>query len=254
MATDKKAPIADPAALLEGACARNTPLELFRRVGDASLPVARARMLDIDGELIYLEEPQTIGMDVRINAGDPLTAFFSRSEALLCFHTTVKSRSCPVRLNARKVVQGMTIRRPANVKPGQRREYFRTSLATQDPIPVRMHEASSQEPATCPIGALRYEGRLVDGSGSGLGVRIDGENCSKFKRFRLFFVTFCVPGTEHRLDTLCEVRQARPILDGHAVRIGMFIHPWPTQRHLTRQIQPFLRYLVEVQRRVRRSA
>ena len=233
---------------LEAACARNTPLELHSLAQDRTIPAARARMIELDDEHLYLEKPQIIGRNVRLSAGQEFMAFFSYNDILFEFRCKVVESRATVRLNRRKLVEGLVITRPADVKPGQRRQFYRTSVVAREPVPARLQPAPEGEHPEPDETATWSDAAIVDASAGGFGVRIDDANYSRFRVYQNYFVRFTVPDSGREIVTLCELRQVRPILDGQATRLGMLLLPWPSQSRLSWQLQPLLAYLTNIQR------
>lgn len=249
----KQSGTVDPKALLTSGCERNIPVEIHKHTGNAAVPVARARMMCLDDERIYLDEPQTIGQPVKMGKNTAVDAYFSINHTLFTFSTTVASMRCKVRLNESKVLIGMALNLPSDIHQGQRRSRYRTSLAMQSPIKVTMHAASS-DLNSAPIDADRYEGRLVDGSEGGLGVLLDFDRPRKFKMYDKWIVRFHLPG-ESELTTLgCEVRQSRTIRDGETMKVGLMAKPWPTDRAMREQLLPLSRHLTAIERQLRQKA
>ena len=243
----------NPAALLTSGCERNIPVEIHKHTGDTAVPVARARMMCLDSERIYLDEPQTIGKQVRMGKNTPVDAYFSFGSRLFTFTTTVASMHCKVRLNERKMLVGMALNRPGEITEGQRRSRFRTSLALHTPIPMTMHQASDDLNSS-PINAAKFEGRIVDGSDSGLGVLLDFDRPRKFKIYGRWFVRFLIPGASEMTEIACELRQARTIREGELMKIGLLTLPWPNVRALREQMLPLTRHLTGIERELRRRA
>jgi len=241
----------DAQTVLENACARNASVELHRRVGEIVHPVARARLLGMNTDTMFLEAPQTIGREVNLIADERLECYFLLSEIIYSFVAKVKHTHCNLRLNRRKVVDGMTITRPSTVQEGQRREFYRTSLAAQPPITAHLHETTPGAPEETPIGASRFTGRLLDASAGGFGLNVDCPP-GRFKVFHPYFLQFEIPERGLRMDLLTELRQARPIHDGMSSRLGLMCVPWPHRRAFESQVQRLTRYLTEVQRQQRR--
>jgi c-di-GMP-binding flagellar brake protein YcgR len=233
---------------LEAACARNVPLELHSVSQDRTIPAARARMIDLDDRHVYLEKPQIIGRNVRLSAGQRFAAYFSYNDVIFEFRCQVVETRAAVRLNRRKLVEGLVITRPSEVSPGQRRQFFRTTVAAREPIPARIQPAPDGERPEPDEHAPWLEARLVDASAGGFGLRVDDPNYSRFRVFHNYFVRFGVPESGREIVTLCELRQVRPIQDGAATRLGMLLLPWPTQARLNSQLQPLLAYLTKLQR------
>jgi len=243
----------DPAVLLASGCERNIPVEIHKHTGSAAVPVARARMMCIDGERLYLDEPHTIGKPVKMGKNTSVDAFFSINNTLFTFSTTVASMHCKVRLNESKVLVGMALNLPREIHQGQRRSRFRTSLAMQTPIKVTMHQASS-DLNSAPIDAVRYEGRLVDGSEGGLGVLLEFDRPRKFKIYDKWIVRFQLPDLDEPTTLGCELRQTRTIRDGETMKIGLMAMPWPTDRTMREQLLPLSRHLTSIERHLRQKA
>ncbi|MCB9847402.1 MAG: hypothetical protein H6814_03195 [Phycisphaeraceae bacterium] len=241
------------ADLLRWGCERNTPLEIHKHTGDVAIPVARARMMCTDGERLYLDEPQTIGQPVKMGKGTAVDCFFSIGHELFMFTATVASMHCKVRLNEQKTLVGMAINLPAEIRQGQRRSRYRTSLALQTPISVTMHEAS-KDLNSSPVGAARFEGRIVDASDTGLGVLLEFDRPSKFRIFGRWFLRFQIPGESEPTTLGCELRQCRTIREGESMKIGLLAMPWPTERALREQMLPMQRYLTSVERSLLKRA
>ncbi len=249
-AKKSKLDLKDPAALLASGCERNIPVEIHKHTGSAAVPVARARMMCIDGERLYLDEPQTIGKPVQMGKNTAVDAFFSINNMLFTFTTTVASMKCKVRLNETKMLIGMALNLPKVIDQGQRRSRFRTSLAMQAPIKVTLHQAS-MDLNSAPIEAERYEGRLVDGSEGGLGVLLDFDRPRKFKMYDKWIVQFHLPSEPDLTVLGCELRQARTIREGETMKIGLMAMPWPTMRSMREQLLPLSRHLTAIERQLR---
>jgi len=246
--------VADPAALLRTACERSCVLELHRQENHATTPAARARLLGFSksGNLL-LDRPQIIGRRVPLSSGQTVDAFFQIDDDLYTFSAAVVRMDVPVRLNDEKRVFGAEIEAPSVIKLGQRRAAFRTSLALQDPVPVRLHRTSAEDPHQTPVSAHRFSGVITDGSHTGLGVRIEGAPYTRFALYDHYFLSFTLPGESRETVLLVELRQTREIKSGEAAKLGFLILPWPTQRAADLATQPLQRFLMDVQRRTRRA-
>lgn len=237
------------AEILAAGCERNARVEIHKHTGDATIPVARARMMCMDEERLYLDEPQTIGKQVEMGKGTAVDAFFSLGDGLFTFSTTVASMNCRVRLNGAKTLIGMALDIPRTIKQGQRRSRYRTSLAMQTPIKVSMHQASS-DLGSSPIDADRVEGRLVDASEGGFGVMLDFDRPLKYKLYEKWVVQFHIPGEPDLTLLGCELRQIRTIREGESMKLGLLALPWPDQRAMRSQMLPLTKYLTSVERRL----
>lgn len=234
---------------LKEACARNVPLELHSVSYDRSVPAARARMIDLDDDFIYLEKPQIIGRNVRLHQAQLFEAFFNYNDVLFTFTTHVADPSTAVRLNQKKVVEGLILERPPQVKPGQRRQFYRTSLAAiPEPISALLQETDDEMDDLEPDDGRTWQAAaVVDASAGGFGVRIDDGNYLRYKIYHNYFLKMVLPdGSE--ITVLCELRQVRSLLNGQATKLGLLLLPWPTQAKLNWHIQPLLSYLTQMQR------
>lgn len=254
MTTGLEQPAPDPTlALLQEACDRNLQIELHRRTAFGATPTARGRMLRLEDGKLYLDRPQTIGRPFMMSVGQACRAYFSLHETIYMFETRVAEADCRVRLNVEKSTIGMALEAPESIRPGQRREFFRTSLALQGEIAVQMHEAGvGDDPAECPVDARRLAGKMTDASGGGVGVVIEGRP-AKLRAYDPWFVGFRLPGSDDQLVFLAELRQIRGIRDDQDTRLGLMFLIWPNQRVATRTMDLLLRYLSMVQRASRKA-
>ncbi len=241
-----KAP--DPDALLQDACRRSAVVEFHRQDGRVAEPAARARMIAVTDDALYVDEPQIIGQDAKFSWGKHLDAYFQEGDNIFTFVAKVENTKCKLKLNATKVVTGMKLARPKTLELGQRRQHYRTSLALQEPIPVAIHRTDRDDPTSTPVTAHHFDGQLLDGSGGGVGVRVDVDTAGRFDIFDRYFVSFTVPGEDAPLLLLCELRQAREIRSGRSVKLGLQVLDWPSARRAELAMRPFTQYLTAVQR------
>lgn len=236
---------------LEEACARNVPLELHSISYDRAIPAARARMIELDDDYIYLEKPQIIGRNIRLHKSQLFEAFFNFNDVLFTFKTHVADAAAVVRLNRQKIVEGLVLERPPSIQPGQRRQFYRTSLASiPEPICAALQEACDfgEEEPHPDDGNPWMPASIVDASAGGFGVRIDDSNYSRYKIYHNYFLRMTLPDGHTDITVLCELRQVRSLLNGEATKLGLLLLPWPTQAKLNWHIQPLLSYLTELQR------
>lgn len=244
--------IVDESALLMQGCERNVPLELHRVDTIVTHPVARGRMLEMTDDRIFIENPQTIGRSVTIGVGNSYVAYFELGETILSFKTYVLESGCAVRLNDHKLSVGLAISRPQSVQPGQRRQAFRTSLATYDPIVASIHDAPIGMYEQAPTNARRFRARVIDGSAGGLCVLAE-QLCARLNLYDEYFISFNLPAGGPLFCARTELRHVRPVRDGEAQRLGLMFLPWPDQARFNRSLEPFTRYLNSIQRNLRRT-
>jgi c-di-GMP-binding flagellar brake protein YcgR len=241
--------------ILQEACERNVPVELHYRNRQDEFTLARTRLLAMDEQQLYLDEPQAIGEATVHMPGQILDVYLSLYGTLYTCRVQVISSNCIVALNEQKRVTGMSVTRPAIVKPGQRRAYYRVSLAALDPVKVRMHRTGDIDPNLCPVDATRIQGHLVDLSLGGGSVRIDGMSYTSFGFGKEWFLNFTIPDWIDDARLLTTVRHVRSIVDGTAVRLGLQFSVWPDEHQYRLSLQALQKFLAAMQRRqLRRSA
>lgn len=249
--TGKSRAVHEDGGVLGQACARNVPVELHRRGPDGLQPVMRARLIALDEANLYLDSPQTIGLNARVESGEQLVAYFDLGEDMFTFDTTVVHAHCSIRLNSDMTVPGLSVTRPAKVLAGQRRSFYRRSVAGDGTISVCVHATDAARPDVCPLDAMRLEGKLVDASEGGFGVNIPDDPTRPVKLWDQLFVRFSLPGGQADTLLLCEVRQVRPLPRVGQVRLGLMALPWPDHRYLNLTTRPLTKYLMDVERRGR---
>ncbi len=237
--------------MLELACARNVPVELHRRGAEGLQPVMRARLIALDEQQLYLDSPQTIGLAQTLTAGEMLVGYFDIGEEMYTFEAAVAHAACHVRLNSEMTVPGLSLTRPARVVTGQRRSFYRRSVAGEGAISVCVHVTDGQRPDVCPLNARRLAGTLVDASEGGFGVNIADDPSQPVKQWDQVFVRFTLPGSTIETVLLCQVRQVRALPRVKQVRLGLMALPWPDHRYLNLTTRPLTKYLMDVERRSR---
>ena len=241
------------AEILDAACARNLPLELHHRAADDQIMVARTRVLDVDDESIYLDLPQRSGGTFSPVRGQAVTAYMRVNGRRLVFHAHVTRARCHVRLNDQTRVAGFSISRPTKVEEAQRREDFRITVASIDPIEVRLHEVTDADTTKCLLDAKRFEGSLVDISGGGVCVRVDAGQRREFHTQERHFIDFVLPENAGEIVMLTELCHAQQILNAEATRIGLQFLPW-TPQFTKPQVQRIARFCAYLQRRIAQRA
>ena len=240
------------AEIMQEAADRNVRVEFHRSTRVIVLPVASGRLIDIEEESLLLDDPQIIGRDTKLEKGSTYDCFFKLNEAMYRFSAPIEGTGELVQLNKRRTITGIRISYPSVLGSGQRRQTFRTSLATDVPIPIKVHTTCNTAPEATPIDAMHDTGVLVDASSSGLGIRIDRPlRAGEIGDWSKLFVGFKIPGEIEYTRLLTEIRQVRRVLDNRATRLGVMVLPWPTSGAVSRATAPLDRYLTQVQRRIR---
>jgi c-di-GMP-binding flagellar brake protein YcgR len=239
----------DTLTLLKQACDRNAQLELHRHAGSGELLVARARMLDFDDQLIYLDSPHSIGKEIHFLCGHPVSAHTILAGKMYAFDSHVADSSCVVQLNKRRRIVGMSIARPTSVWVAQRREDYRVSVVSLDPIPVRVHEISPDCRDAAPIEAVRFGGCLMNISLGGVRVRLSTLPGTKFVIGHPYYLAFQLPTMMDEIMFLCELRHYRPLHDGEETAVGLQFMVWPSRSELQKRLQFLHAFCFEMQRR-----
>jgi len=120
--------------ILEYAALRNAPLSVSKPELIGKEPMPRGRFLVPEGGAIIIENLQVPGRSVDIAVGDTLEAFFQHDGHLFSFRTRVLEMDAPVQLNGTVMVRGMKIAAPRKIDSGNRRQIYRQSFASVNPL------------------------------------------------------------------------------------------------------------------------
>lgn len=243
-----------PRQILDAACERNVAIEIHHRNRQDELTVSRSRLLVIQGDTLYVDQPQAIGGQAHYTTAQPLDVYFSADDTLHHFSTQVLQSGVVVSLNASRRVVGMALMTPKSVNAGQRRQNFRIGLASADEIAVDLHTASASDPNACPIDARHFSAKLVDLSLGGAAVRVRHAVYSSFHVGECFFMSFYLPGEPAEVRCLAQVRQTRDILDGAATRLGVHFLRWPTAAAMRQHSLTLQRFITRMQRAMLKRA
>ncbi len=102
---------------------------------DGSHLLWRVRLLSVTDDEIVVEEPCTLGQQIRLQDGVQLVAIYAIGQNRWMF-TTTKFGSSSFALNDRRQTPAMRLRAPDDVQRCQRRNYYR--VATMSVIPPRV--------------------------------------------------------------------------------------------------------------------
>jgi len=211
--------------LLGEVCARNTPAELHLQSGEADLVTAKVRLLRVDAKQVYVDQPQSPGKQIQVQAGQPVIVYFLVGSTRYTFRTRVVRTHCSIELNARQRVAGMTLAIPEKIREQQRRADFRLSLAGQSRTVASMHRMEAQQPDRCPVDARRFSARLVNVSAGGIGVLIDSSELRDAQAGDVFCVSFSL-SEEEEFCMLAELRHCRRSHDKLLTAAGLIFLPW----------------------------
>jgi c-di-GMP-binding flagellar brake protein YcgR len=236
--------------VIADAVQRDHRLELHYVADSGEIAVGHTRMIGCDGDTITVAAPRGVGREVRFLEDMQCDAFLFLDQSMYRFKTTVLSCACRARLNKDVVVTGILLARPTQVMAGQRRANFRAALVSDDPVPVELRETDGEPggPRFSPLGGTTICGRLVDISEGGLGVCVDTAQYSRFRIGMQFFARTRLPDVQSELFALVELRQARPIVDGTASKLGFMFRAWPDQRIFRTSLDPIRRLVFQLER------
>jgi len=249
VSTDATVNVLNLAQVLQDAAARNLTLELHTYHGaNRKLQVAKTRVLGLNDQHLIIAYPQSSGIGPTWDQDQPVEAFLQVNATFFTFKTQVRRVTCQVKLNEKKRIKGMLLARPTHWREGQRRETYRMSLASVEPIEVRLHNMLTLEPATCSLNTHRIIGRLVNASANSLGILLESTRLSDFRIGRSFATSFVLPNTEHELLLMAELRNVRRVRNDEALILGFLLILWPNALDFHKNQQPLARFLNNLQR------
>ena len=125
--------------LLNEAVDRNTSIGVVHLGQSGHDPLAQGRLLEWREDVLVIEELQIIGRDVVLKVGDRIEGYLSYGGTMMTFEAKVLEVEMPRRLNSDRIVRALHISPPANLREGDRRSAYRSSLSgfKQD-IPARI--------------------------------------------------------------------------------------------------------------------
>ncbi len=233
---------------LESACARNVSVELHQSGADDEVLVAFSRLLDLDVRNVYLDKPKSRGTPLAFGQGKVVDVHLSLAGDRYVFRARVTQPVCTVKLNASTRVRGMSLSRPTVLDDGQRREDFRVSLASIDPVDVHFHTFDTGNVNRCQVDAERFRGQLIDLSRGGISVRVAVEDRATLRVDEQFFVHCRFPDDVGEITMLAQVAHVRSIVHGEAVRAGLRFLPW-CQSFTAPHHETIARFSIDQQRR-----
>lgn len=237
----------DDAALLKDACERNRQLELHYETTGGEFVSAHTRVLGVDGDHLFLEEPQNIGKKVNFRRGQVVDAYLKLHDKLYRFQTRVLEFNRPIKLNRHQTVSGLVVSRPLELKEGQRRNHYRIGTVGVDQVlPVTLHGCSPG--GTTGLQAEVWQGQLVDLSQGGARVLLDGRAYLRFRVGTLLFMGFRLPEHEQEFLFQAETRYITEVLQGEATRVGLKFLPYPNQAGFRKMTQRLSRFIAQQQR------
>lgn len=122
--------LAQAAAALRAAVDRNASAKFVRTDRAETDPMSSSRLLKWDEQGVFIEPFEMMGKRVRLNTGHRVSVFVAIEQKVIGFEATVIGPCEPVRLNDETNVEAVRLGPPSNLDFSDRRNSFRTNLAT----------------------------------------------------------------------------------------------------------------------------
>lgn len=240
--------------LLEEASARNRTVELHTFEAGDQLMTARARVLGVEDQHIRLDMPLDAGKHIAFSPGCILDVYLALGDVLYTFRSQLVESGCPIRLNDGTIVEGIRVTRPSAIKPGQRRQDYRVSMASINPITAHIHSVSADDPSAAPCDAQRAHGWLANLSTGGCGLILEAPFGQEMTSGHPMFVGFRLPIEGPPFIFQAELCQVISVMNGRGTRLGLRFLCWPDQMRYGQAMRPIERFLADMQRAEARRA
>jgi len=177
--------------------------------------VWRVRLLDYDDNTLVLEHPGAMGLSFQIDQGTPLIGILSVGQNRWMFHT--QTLKCVTEKNRQGVFKKLLVEMPKKVERCMRRNFDRTSSARVNlPVvnawPLLNHASAGPveianrmmieqlreqgsitkeafDPQMLPEVGPRFDAKLANIGGGGVGLVVDKENRSCLDSVHLFWLS-----------------------------------------------------------------
>jgi len=216
-----------PLEIIREACARNASVELHFYGHAGVFCRVRVRLLDVgaDGSLL-LDRPEQAGQTIPIPYRQKLTGFFLLQGRRYQFVTRLNNARVLVPINERQRVPGIALDPPQQLEEQQRRRDYRVTIPLSEVVLVELVGMDPAVPDACPIGARRYEARLLDISAGGMSLLGERRAFRTLAAESFCYATLRLPASERTLNLLLEVRHAVDLWELRQRRIGCAIVAW----------------------------
>ena len=238
-------------ALLDEACARNTTLELHYEGPNAGLIVGRTRALELCTDVILADVPVYKQGEGPIPVHRSISVHLTLNKTQYSFRSAIKTFGVRVRLNDRKDVFGIALRRPNTVTQLQRRAHYRMSLAASDPVSVDMARCCPDVPEACPIDGRVGTSSMVNLSTRGVALLIARRVLRNVKPGDRFYLTFTLPGVDDEFCMLATARHTFLVERSNSLKVGFAFVSWAGQNFDRCQAE-ITRFIAGLERRMLR--
>lgn len=214
--------------LIHRACAVNLSVDLHLQTYQDEIHVARARMIRHDDESIEFDQPQATGSKIHFRKNQVVQVYMALDGEIYTFQCRIQATDTFLQLNDAKRVRGLRASMPNRVSRGQRRHDYRVSMASLDPIEVRIHAVKDTNLDVCELNAPRCSGILTNLSFGGARVRVTQSLRHLFSVNHLYFLNFTLPDDEGDLFTPAMLRHEQLVEAIGTVLLGFKFIAWPS--------------------------
>lgn len=222
-------------SILDEACLRNVPAELFFEPRNGTVTVARVRLMELTDSELLADSPMYVDSGERIPCGAPITVHLSVNGNRYQFASAIIDKKKIIQLNRHQRIPGIAMKLPDAVTESQRRSTLRISTVRYEPISVSLATPCPTVPDACPIEGPVLQGWIVDLAIGGIGILADVGLAKGVKSGDKFFTTFTLPGAERDFSMLVTVRHTREIERSDSLRMGLAFIPWQVREYHVQQ-------------------
>ena len=233
---------------LDAFCARNKSFEFHYTNASGEFFAGRSRFLGQDDRHLHLDTPQIVGKQAILQTGKKIEIFITIRGVNYTFHARIAQTQCRIKLNNYTTVHGVYIKKPTQIRQGQKRHELRLRFKESDQIPATINLTVPELPNAVPLDNAIVKGVIENFSAGGCGLHLESRLCSNFKFGHPIFLSFFLPDEETEFIIQVEVRTIRPPTRDYQTRIGVKFLSWPTRAHFMRTLRPLERFIAKIQR------
>ncbi len=189
---------------LEAMQADNDPLHVMDigdSVAEGAIPHYRSSVLAIEDEAIVIERTRQAILDHALKPGQTIECAAMDERSRWEFRTKVIEHTT-FDLNSRVQVPAVRIGMPKLVRNGQRRDFFRVSVAGADLSPVVMQPVEDDGETPC---GEPFETEMLNLGGGGLGVQMRGGQAVELVRNARYLCRFELPTHRSPIEVVAEL-------------------------------------------------